>query len=116
MRGGLNMTGQSDDRGTDASTAERAQVLFNLINGYHVTQMIHVAAKLGIADLLKSGPQDASALAGATGADAYSLYRLLRALAGLGIFAEDTQGRFELTPLAELLQKDVPGSQYGPAL
>ena len=49
--------------------------------GFRTTQLIHVAAKLGIADVLKDGPQDASALARAVGAHPRALYRLLRALA-----------------------------------
>ena len=56
-----------------------AQML-NLIIGFFVSQGLHVAAKLGIADLLKSGPKDSKELAKATGAHAPSLYRLLRAL------------------------------------
>jgi O-methyltransferase domain/Dimerisation domain len=73
-----------------------------LVNGYWHTQTVYVAAKLGIADLLKDGPRSADELAAATGTNPRALYRLLRALASIGIFAED-QGRFVLTPLAECL-------------
>src|ERR1019366_7618432 len=76
--------------------------LSRLVNGYWHTQTIYVAAKLGIADLLKGGPRSAHELATATGTNPRALYRLLRALASIGIFAED-QGRFVLTPLAECL-------------
>jgi len=72
---------------------------------------VYVAAKLGIADLLVSGPRTAADLAQATRTHAPSLYRLLRALASLGVFAEDSEGRFALTPLAECLRSDLPGSQ-----
>lgn len=78
--------------------------------GFRTTQLIHVAAKLGIADVLKDGPQDASALARAVGAHPRALYRLLRALASLGIFAETTDGRFQITPLAQTLRSDTPRS------
>lgn len=44
---------------------------------------------LGIADLLKDAPRSAGDLAGATGTHAPTLYRLLRALASVGVFAED---------------------------
>jgi hypothetical protein len=60
--------------------------LFQMTTGYWVSQAIYVAAKLGIADLLKDGPQSCVALATATGADAASLFRLMRALARVGVF------------------------------
>jgi hypothetical protein len=44
------------------------------------------------------------------------LYRLLRALASVGIFAEGESRRFSLTPLAEPLRSDVPGSKRALAL
>jgi ubiquinone/menaquinone biosynthesis C-methylase UbiE len=90
--------------------------LSQMIMDFRFTQMLYVAAKLSIADLLKDGPQSVEALAQTTSAHAPSLYRFLRALASVGIFAEDEQGRFGLTPLAVLLQKDVPGSRRPQAL
>jgi hypothetical protein len=56
--------------------------------------------------LLKDGSKSNDELAITTGVDAKSLYRLLRALASVGIFAEGISGYFELTPLAECLQSD----------
>jgi hypothetical protein len=76
--------------------------LARLVSGYWYTQTIYVAAKLGIADLLKDGSRSAQELAEATGTNPKALYRLLRALASIDIFAED-QARFALTPLAECL-------------
>jgi hypothetical protein len=87
-----------------------AALMNNLITGYWSTQAVYVAAKLGLADLLKDGPQTAEELAQPTHTDAASLYRLLRALASLGVFAEDDQRRFSLTPLADLLRDGVTGS------
>src|SRR5918998_3526345 len=84
--------------------------LLRMTNGYQVSQVIHVAATLGIADLLENGSKSADELAEATGTYAPTLYRLLRALASVGVFAEETDGRFGLTPLAEHLRSDVPGS------
>jgi len=92
------------------------QELWRLVTGCLISQAIHVAAKLDIAGLLKDGPKSSTELAQATATHAPSLYRLLRALASIGVFAEDEQARFELTPLAELLQKDVPGSLHAGAL
>src|SRR5262249_39420760 len=76
--------------------------LARLLSGYWYTQTIYVAAKLGLAELLQDGPQSPQELAEATGSNPQALYRLMRALASLGIFAEE-QGRFVLTPLAECL-------------
>jgi hypothetical protein len=76
--------------------------LAHLLSGYWYTQTIYVAAKLGLAELLKDGPKSALELAQATSTNPRALYRLLRALASIGIFAEE-KGHFVLTPLAECL-------------
>jgi hypothetical protein len=85
--------------------------LDSLITGYCISQAIYVAAELGIADRLAAGPRSPDELASEIGAHDRSLYRLLRALASVGIFVEDAQGRFALTPMGELLRSDVPGSR-----
>lgn len=91
-------------------TASPSPTLLNLIVGSWVSQAIAVAARLGIADLLEDGPRAAAELARATGQNPDALYRLLRALAGVGIFAEDDAGLFELTPLADNLRSRAPAS------
>jgi hypothetical protein len=91
-------------------------VMARLLTGYWISQALHVAAHLGIADLLKDGPQTVANLAKAAGAHERSLYRLLRALAGEGVFVEDEQGRFALTPLGDCLRSDVPNSQRSMAI
>ncbi|WDD36965.1 methyltransferase (plasmid) [Nostoc sp. UHCC 0926] len=80
------------------------------VHAYWVSRCIYVVAKLGIADLLKDGSQHCDALAAATNTHSNSLYRVLRALAGIGIFAQTQPGCFELTPLANCLQSNVPDS------
>lgn len=84
--------------------------LARLASGYWHTQAIYVAAKLGVADLLAGGPKSAEDLAHSTATNPAALYRLLRALASLGVFAEDDRGRFALTPTADCLRTDAPGS------
>lgn len=84
--------------------------MLRMISGFWVSRAIYIAAKLGIADLVQDEPKTATELAEATGTHARSLYRVLRALASVGVFAEDGNGRFALTPLAATLQSDVPGS------
>jgi hypothetical protein len=83
--------------------------LIQKLIGTWVAQCISVAAKLGTADALAEGPKGAEELAAAANAHAPSLYRVLRALASVGIFAEDEDGRFRLTALAEPLRSDVQG-------
>lgn len=73
-------------------------------------QAISVAAKLGVADLLKDEAKSADELAQTLGVKARPLYRLLRALASVGVFTEDGSGRFHLTPLAEPLRSDASDS------
>jgi hypothetical protein len=87
--------------------------LMDMIFGFALSRSIAVAAQLGIADLLGAGPKSADELAESTGANPNALYRLLRALAGAGIFTEETDGRFGLTLLSELLRSDVPESLRG---
>ena len=90
--------------------------LLQMIIGRLVSQAIYVAAKLGIADLLKDGAKSSEELAKSTQVDAQSLYRVLRALASVGIFAEVDNRHFQLTPLAEYLQSDVPDSMQAIAI
>ena len=96
-------------RPTEGQQSPQAQ-LREMIVGLRPTQLIYVAAKLGIADLLRDGPKSCDEMAVDAGANSRSLYRVLRALASLGIFAETSDAKFELTPLAEPLQTEVPGS------
>ena len=82
--------------------------LRRLVNGYQVTQAIHVAAVLGIADLLADGPRSSDDLAAATETHPGTLYRLLRALAGVGVFREEADRHFALTDLGACLRSDAP--------
>ena len=84
--------------------------LMRLINGYQVSQALHVAATLGVADHLKDGPKSYDAVAQACGAHSPSLYRLLRALAAVGVFHETRNKEFSLTPLVVRLASDALGS------
>lgn len=96
--------------------ARPQEAMSRMINGYWTSQALYVAAKLGLADLLASGPRSADELAASTSTHAPSLYRLLRALASQGVFADDGSGRFSSTPLAECLRSDAPGSQRALAI
>jgi SAM-dependent methyltransferase len=89
---------------------QSSQQLLKLMIGGWTTQAIYVASELGIADLLNEGPRTAEELAEQTNAHGSALYRVLRALASVGIFTEDADRRFSLTPPAEYLLSDRPDS------
>src|SRR5260370_1981015 len=78
--------------------------------GYMVSQAIAAVTDLGVADRVADGPATARELADAAGGAPAALRRFLRALASEGLFAEDPQGRFRLTPMGSLLRGDLPGS------
>ena len=87
-----------------------------MLTGYRTTQMLIVAARAGVADELAHGPRSVADLAAAANVNADALYRVLRGLASLGVFREVSDRHFELTPLAEGLRSDVPGSARSAAL
>lgn len=84
--------------------------MLQFIMGFWMSRAVYVFAKLGLADLLQTGPKSAAELAQATETHAPSLYRVLRALATAGVVKTQTDGRFALTPLSETLVTGVPGS------
>jgi SAM-dependent methyltransferase len=98
-------------REPDAAAGQRE--LARLMDGYLVTQLLYVAAKLGVADVLARGPRTGAQIAAAVGADADRLTRMLRGLAVEGVFVEDGGGRFALTAISERLRDGVPGSLRG---
>ena len=79
-------------------------VVLQMLTGRWVSTAIGTVAKFGIADHLESGPKSARELAALTGTNEGALYRLLRATAGLGVFTELEDGRFDQTPLSEPLR------------
>ena len=80
------------------------------ITAYWTSQLIFVAATLGLADELARRALKPEALAAQLGVHAPSLRRVMRALAGVGVLAEGAGGRYRLTPLGKTLRSDVPGS------
>ena len=84
--------------------------LGRMITGCWLTQMLYVTAKLELADHLAERPRLVSELAQQTSTHEPSLFRLLRGLASVGVFAERSDGRFELTEMADLLRTDHPHS------
>jgi len=101
------MSGQADPVGTpdDAIAAIQA-----LIAGARDTQLIYVAAKLGLADALHEGPRNADDIAAELGVNAPVLRRLLRGLVNRGMVAEERAGTFSLTALGQYLRAGAPGA------
>lgn len=95
---------------TKSDTLPAPAMLMHLIAGKFVTQALAAAAELNVADQLVDGPKTAEEIAGAMGVHAPSLYRLMRALAGIGMLTHDDGDRFALTPVGHLLRSDLPGS------
>ena len=91
-------------------------MLMPLINGFMAARVVHVAAELGIADLLAAGAKSTETLAGEAGANVPALHRLLRALASLGVIDELEPGRFALNEMGEQLRSGVPDSVRNLAL
>lgn len=92
--------------------AERSahDVIVGMARGLIVAKALQVAAELGIADLLATGPRGVAELAAAAGCHERSLRRVLRALASEGVFRDAGDQRFENTPRSEVLRQGVPGS------
>jgi orsellinic acid C2-O-methyltransferase len=88
------------------------RLLQQLVFGFFPSQVLYVAARLRIPDLVAGAPKSREQLADETATHAPSLYRLLRALAYLGILEETEPGRFGLTDLGQLLRSDVPDSMW----
>jgi len=84
--------------------------LRSLIIAFQQSAAVHVAADLGLSDLLAGGPRSVSDLAAATGTDEDTLHRLLRALATIGVYEEQPDGSYAVTDVGAGLRSDLPGS------
>jgi hypothetical protein len=82
--------------------------LWQLVNGYRLTQALYVAATLGLGDRIGDGARSADDLAAETETHPDALYRLLRALASVGVLHEDDGKQFSVTELGSGLRSDSP--------
>jgi hypothetical protein len=89
------------------SPQQAAADLHRLLNGFQISQAIHVAAVLGVADHMATGPRPSDEIAAAVGAHPRALYRLLRALAAIGVLREHEDRRFSLAAMGECLRSDA---------
>lgn len=99
-------------RGQERKPVDPMMVM-NVLAGKWASQAIGVAAEFGVADLLRSGTKTVAEIAQATNTSADGMYRLLRALAGIGLFVESSDRTFRLTRLGQLLRTDASQSVGG---
>jgi len=86
--------------------------LVQMAMSYSRSCMLCAAARLGVADALGDEVRGVEELAETCQADADALYRLLRALASVGITQETTPKHFRLTPFGRPLRRDVAKSAW----
>ena len=84
--------------------------LYQLGIGHYVSRALDLAARLGLADLLRDAPRSADELAEQSRTNAAALRRVLRLLVSVGVFDEISEDRFSLTPIGDLLRSDAEGS------
>jgi hypothetical protein len=99
-----------NENATAPTQIDPFQYLMQMTSGYMVSAALYVVTKLSIAESLASGPKPISTLARDSGMQQDGLYRLMRALASVGMFAESQPRIFALTPFSDLLRADAPGS------
>jgi hypothetical protein len=85
------------------------------LSGLWQVQLLHVAARLRIADRVAERPMTAAELAKETGTNEDALNRALRALATLGVFLMDDAGRVSNNRMSETLRSDRIASMRDPA-
>lgn len=98
---------------TDKSSPTNSSSLLGKLQqmrlGFQMSQLLYVAAKLGIADLLKDDSKSTQMLADATKVNPHTLHRIMRGFVICGLVTQDEDGRFGLTPLGECLQTEGGG-------
>jgi O-methyltransferase domain/Dimerisation domain len=86
--------------------------LVDMAMGYSRSRVLCAAARLGVADALQDRARPVDEIAATCGADPGALYRLMRALASIGVVAESVPGTFVLTAFGQPLRKDAPNSVW----
>src|SRR5215472_9326419 len=91
-------------------TQPPGETFFGIASANRYVQALYVVAKLGVADHMTKGCVDSNDIATKVGAHPRSLFRVMRSLAAIGVFTQDSSDRFGLTPLGQLLRSDNPES------
>ena len=96
-----------------ASPPRRYEVLFQMVIGKWISQALGTIVEIGVPDQLAKGTRRCSEIAREAGVSEDGIYRLLRALASLGLFVESADRRFKLTGMGQLLRSGHPESLAG---
>src|SRR2546423_3923427 len=97
-------------RASRASSSRSYEVLFQMVIGKWISQALGTVVEIGVPEQLAKGPRRCSDIAREAGVSEDGIYRLLRALASVGLFVEGADRRFKLTSMGKLLQSDHPES------
>src|SRR5438132_3869956 len=100
-------------RANRASPSAPYEVLFQMVIGKWISQALGTVVELGVPEQLAKGARRCSDIAREAGISEDGIYRLLRALASVGLFVEGADRRFKLTRMGKLLQSDHPESLAG---
>ena len=92
------------------------EALSQMIQGYKNSQLVYIATKLGIADLLAAGPKSVEEIVISTGSNAQALRRIMSGFVLCGLVIQREDNLFELSTLGECLRSDVPDSLKDEAL
>jgi hypothetical protein len=101
---------------SNAPVPSPQDVVLRLVSGAWITQALRAAARLGVAERLLAGPMTSADLAAPVGVLPDRMERLLRALAGEGVFKKLDDGRYENTPTSALLAPSTPGNVHAVVL
>src|SRR5260370_22367507 len=104
---------KTDDGNAQKSPASSPTDVVQLMNTRWGSDLVGLAAELGLADLIQVGPKTTEEIAKSEGLHAPTLYRILRALGNFGYFSEQEDGRFAQTQMSDTLRSDVPYSMRG---
>jgi O-methyltransferase domain/Dimerisation domain len=96
--------------------ADAREVMWDMITAYRVSQVVHVAAKLSLAEHCAAGAVTAKSVSQAEATDEEATARLLRSCAAVGLLTCTDDRLFEGTPLLDVLRRDADGSQWGFAM
>ena len=110
------MSEQLSEFATEYEVRGAGAVMWEMITGYRVSQIVRVAAALSLAEHCADGPVSAAEVARLESADVTATARFLRACAAIGLVKCVDGPRFAATPLLAALHRDTPGSLRGFAL
>ena len=102
--------------GPSSQGPDPSQQIIQIATGYIASTALYVAVKLRIADRLSEGPKRAEDLALEAGVNPDALYRVLRALAAIGVFEEVSPRVYANNPASETLRSGGRGATYAMAL